>query len=73
MDFLKFGNFMNKSCVDVQYLECSRTTNDGRVMAISKILYGQYHICVRPENQKFYSRKYNQIHFPMDKGLTVSK
>ena len=34
------------------------STDDGCVMAISQILYGQYHIwdihiCVRPENQIF--------------------
>ena len=44
------------------------STDDERVMAISQILNGQYHIwdiCVRPEN-KVFCWKINQIHFPKD-------
>ena len=43
-------------------------------MAVSQILYGQYHIWdIFVLGLKTKCRKNNQIHFPMDKGLTVPK
>ena len=51
-------------------------TDNERVMAISQILYGQYDtwgmfgIYIKT---KVFCRKNNQIHFPMDKGLTAPK
>ena len=43
------------------------TTEDGSVNAVPQILYGQYLIL----GAKFFCRKKNQLHFPIDKGLTV--
>ena len=62
-------------------------TDDGHVIfqfqfdvAISKILYGQYHtwdlfaiLYVLGLKTKVFCRENNQIHFPMDKRLTVPK
>ena len=51
-------------------------TDNGRVLASSQILYGQYHIWdiyVLGLTTKVFGRKNNQIHFPTDKVLKVPK
>ena len=52
------------------------STEGGSVKALFQILYGQYHIWelyVLDLRTQVFCRKKNQIHFPMDKGLTVPK
>ena len=57
------------------------STDYERVKAISQILYGQYHIWelfrsyiyVSDLKTKVFCKENNQIHFPVDKGLTVPK
>ena len=65
--------------VQTTKLATPSSTDDGRVMAISQILYGQYHIWdiyilyVLGLKTKLFCWNNNQIHFPMDRGLTVQK
>ena len=54
-------------------------TEDGSMNAVPQILYDQYPILgafasfsFRPKNQSF-CRQENQLHFSMNKGLTVPK
>ena len=75
--FRKYSSSIEKACLVMTRVSKSLKTrthynDDGRVMAIFQLLYSQCHIwdifgipiCFRPENQ---------IHFPIDKALTVPK
>ena len=72
-----FHNF-SKGVLSLKWTQhrTTKTTDDGYVMAFSQILYGQYRtwdICVLGLKTKMFYKKNKQIHFPMDKRLTIPK